>query len=313
MTRHIAVDIRAPGRDYDPLKDKAYRDCALGPEIVAWLAWLDLGGAAERTLDQYERDLSVLALLFPNKGLAEITDLELGAAIRRFPPRSRRVRKAAIDSFYKWAIRTRRIDKNPMALLPAVKSRPQKLIDTFTEAEAEALVNLSLVDGALMLLLLETGIRKGEARALQAQRCDLARERLIVIGGKGGKDRTVPLTQRLTTTLAELFMLEGINQDEYIWYSKPGGGPVHRAHPIGDGSFHRWWDRCLKGAGVRYRKPHTTRHTFATRWRRRGLAVDEIQLLLGHSSIRTTSDLYVHTDVEDVAARMALIEAGSSA
>jgi len=56
------------------------------------------------------------------------------------------------------------------------------------------------VDGALMLLLLETGIRKGEARALQAQRCDLARERLIVIGGKGGKDRTVPLTQRLTTT-----------------------------------------------------------------------------------------------------------------
>jgi integrase len=108
-------------------------------------------------------------------------------------------------------------------------------------------------------------------------------------------------------------VLEGINQDEYIWYSKPGGGPVNRARPIGDGSFHRWWDRCLKGAGVRYRKPHTTRHTFATRWRRRGLAVDEIQLLLGHSSIRTTSDLYVHTDVEDVAARRALIEAGFSA
>jgi integrase len=247
------LDSGASGRDYDPLKDKAYRDCALGPDIVSWLAWLELGGAAERTLDQYERDLSVLAHLFPNKGLGDLTDLELGTAIRRFPPASRRVRKAAIDSFYKWAIRTRRIEKNPMALLPAVKSRPQKLIDTFTDAEAEALANLPLVDGALVLLLLETGIRKGEARALQARRCDLARERLIVIGGKGGKDRTVPLTRRLTTALAELFTFEGIDQNEYIWYSKPGGGQINRARSIGDGSFHRWWGRCLKDAGVRYR------------------------------------------------------------
>jgi integrase len=72
-------------------------------------------------------------------------------------------------------------------------------------------------------------------------------------------------------------------------------------------------DDSLEGAGVRYRKPHTARHTFATRWRGRGLAVDEIQLLLGHSSIRTTSDLHVHTDVEDVAERMATIEAAFSA
>jgi integrase len=55
--------------------------------------------------------------------------------------------------------------------------------------------------------------------------------------------------------------------------------------------------------------PHTARHTFATRWRRRGLAIDEIQILLGHSSARTTADLYVHARVEDVAEHMALIEA----
>jgi integrase len=47
-----------------------------------------------------------------------------------------------------------------------------------------------------------------------------------------------------------------------------------------------------------------TRHTFATRWRQRGLEMEEIQLLLGHESIRTTSDTYVQTDLIGVAAHM---------
>ncbi len=58
--------------------------------------------------------------------------------------------------------------------------------------------------------------------------------------------------------------------------------------------------------------PHPpTRHTFATSWRKRGLSVDELQILLGHASVATTSDLYVHIEVEDVARRMAEIEAGT--
>ncbi len=62
-------------------------------------------------------------------------------------------------------------------------------------------------------------------------------------------------------------------------------------------------------AGVRYRTPHTARHTFATRWRLRGLGIDDLQILLGHSSINTTASIYVHTRVADVAERMRMIEA----
>jgi hypothetical protein len=156
--------------DYDPLRDKSYRHTALGADVVAWLSWLELGGAAERTLDQYERDLAVLCNLYPSKGLADLTDLELGAAVRRFPPASRRVRKAAFDSFYRWAIRTRRIDRNPMELLPAVKRRPQRYIDVFSEAELDDLLALPLVDSVLMLILADAGLRRGEACALQVRR-----------------------------------------------------------------------------------------------------------------------------------------------
>jgi integrase/recombinase XerD len=141
---------------------------------------------------------------------------------------------------------------------------------------------------------------------LRSRHCDLTRGMLRVLDGKGGKDRDVPLDSPLMVTLAGMFTLEGIDRDDFLWYTRPGGKSViSRAKPIGEGSFHRWWATSLDRAGVRYMKPHTTRHTYATAWRREGLDVDEIQLLLGHESIRTTSDLYVHTDIRDVAARMA--------
>ncbi len=83
---------------------------------------------------------------------------------------------------------------------------------------------------------------------------------------------------------------------------------IVRTGPVGEGTFARWWRRSLETAGVRYRVPHTTRHTFATRWRRLGLAIDDLQILLGHASINTTASVYLHTTVHDVAQRMRLIE-----
>lgn len=289
--------------------DHSYQETALGPDVVAWLSWMELGGAADSTLDQYERDLSRLCLTFPTKAVGDLDDADLSRVIRSFPKPSRRVRKAALDSFFKWAIKTRRIERNPCDFLPTVKRQPQKVPDIFTEAEIEAFTNLPLVDAALVLVLLETGIRKSEACKLQASHCSFERGQLTVINGKGGKDRIIPLTKQVASVLAELFLIEGLNPTDYLWYTRPGGTPrLRRKAPIGEGSFARWWERCIKTAGVRYRKPHSTRHTFATNWRRRGLAVDELQILLGHSSISTTSDLYIHTNVQDVADHMALIE-----
>lgn len=64
----------------------------------------------------------------------------------------------------------------------------------------------------------------------------------------------------------------------------------------------------LERAGVAYRNPHTMRHTFATRLIRAGARIENVQLLLGHTSIRTTIDLYGHLDVEDARADLRLLE-----
>jgi integrase len=59
---------------------------------------------------------------------------------------------------------------------------------------------------------------------------------------------------------------------------------------------------------VRYRNPHTTRHTFATRWLQRGGRMETLSRAMGHASVATTVDLYGHLDLEDVARDLALVE-----
>jgi integrase len=79
---------------------------------------------------------------------------------------------------------------------------------------------------------------------------------------------------------------------------------------IADGTFHRWWCRCIEAAGVRYRNPHVTRHTFATNWLRRGGRLETLSLVMGHASIRTTFDLYGHLDTRDAEADLAIVFGG---
>lgn len=300
---------------YDPTRDKSYRATGLGRDVADFLAWMELGGASPRTLDQYERDLAKGALMFPDVQLAEWSDAELLHVAKRFKAGERRVRVAAWRSFLKWAVRTRRIDKNPADLLPDMRRPKPKVPRIFTDAEIELLLALDVVDAAPLAILLDAGLRKSEARHLRLRDCQPETGQVIVVEGKGGKDRIVPMSARLRALLADLAMLEGLAATDHIFYSiraNQRGKTRVRSKPVGEGTFARWWRRCLDDAGVTYRKPHTARHTFATRWRRRGLQIDELQLLLGHASIQTTSDLYVHTAVHDVAEHMALIEATES-
>lgn len=289
-------------------RDRSFEQTAIGPEVLAWIDWLEVGGFADGTLDQYERDVGRLCLRYPTKKLADVTDADLLDVIRSFPKASRRVRKASFDSFFKWAIRTRRIEKNPCDLLPQVKRTPQRYIDVFTDAEVDDLTALPGDDGLLMLLLIETGLRKAEARSLQVRRVKVDTGELVIVGGKGDKDRIVMMPFRLQKALEGWLLTNQFDPQDFLWYSKPGGGRVQRQRMIGDGSFDRWWRRSLETAGVRYRHPHVARHTFATRWLRRGGRLETLSIAMGHASIQTTADLYAHLDTRDMAEDIKVIQ-----
>lgn len=288
--------------------DRSYQRTALGPDVRAWLAYLELA-KAPRTVDQYERDLSMLCHVCPRKRLRQVDDGDLAKALGQVPPGSRRRVKAAYSSFFKWAIKTRRVRMNPVDLLDDIKRPAKPMIRTFNYAEAQQLLSLPLVDAALMGVLLDAGLRQTEARLLQWRNANPVTGHIVVEKGKGGDPRAIPMSDRLRVLLTDLGFLERLEATDYLWYDRPGGGrTIRRTQPVGPTSFKRWWARCLDQAGVQYRKAHTTRHTFATEWRRRGLGLDDVQFLLGHSSIRTTAEYYLHGGLEDVAARMRAIE-----
>jgi integrase len=203
-----------------PLRDKSYQLTGLGPAVTDFLAWKRLDGAAERTLDTYERDLSRACALFPEKTLETVTSEDLLHVVTVFPPRSQKRARAALASFFRWALLWGRIDRNPMDRIPRPLQQPSRYVEVFTEAEVAALAGLpELRDRALMVVLLDAGLRKGEARHLRAGRCLLEQRQLVVVGGKGGKDRVIPMTDRLTGALADLFLTEGIEREDFIWYS----------------------------------------------------------------------------------------------
>jgi integrase/recombinase XerD len=304
------------GVGFDPTKDKSYAATRLGRDVADFLAWLELGGASPRTLDQYERDLARGALMFPDKTVGELEDGDALHIAKQFKPLERRVRVAAWRSFFKWARQTRKAHANPFDALPTIRRPQQKVPDLFTEAEIEALCGLGGLDGPLMEIMFGTGARKGDCRRLQLKHFIPSGnpeepDSVVFIDGKGGKSRRVRVRPRVSTAIATLATLEGLSSDDHLWYSVRANEisrKVMRRDPVGEGTFARWWRDCLERAGVRYRNPHVTRHTFATNYLRDGGRLEVLSKLLGHASESTTADLYVHLDDRDVLADLAVIE-----
>lgn len=290
----------------DPLKDSRHRDARSARDLADWLAWLELGNKAARTLDTYERYGAALLRAFPNTAFADFTDGDLAHVLATFPPRSRHIVKAALNSWFKWGYKTRRIPGNPIDLLPAMTYKANRSYDIYGAAEADALCALPTPDGPLLTLMFWCGLRRTEARMLTGRRLDLAQQQVIVTeGAKGGKSRRVPMTSRVAATCADLLTLEGIGPDDFLWYDRPGGTRRYRrSKPISNSTFDLWWRRTHEAASIWRRNPHMARHTFATRLRELGVPMEDIQQHLGHESLRTTADTYVHSDMADRATRL---------
>lgn len=292
---------------WDVIRDVRHLSARAAGDLADWLVHLDLESKSPRTLYEYSRKVAPLLRAHPDKTIAEFTHTDVNDALRRLPERSRYISRSIYNSWFSWAEVDERIDKSPMGKVAKMRQPKRRPKDIFSEEEVALLESLPCPDGPLWALLFGAGLRRGEARNLRRDHVDLARARLIVYHGKGGKDRIVPLRPSVLAAVADLDLFEGLERDDYLWYTLRGPHRFRKT-PMADSTFDRWYRRGLRDASIgRYLNPHQTRHTFGWRLRALGFDLEERQLLMGHERSSTTEKYYGRLTIEDIAEKVAAL------
>lgn len=184
----------------------------------------------------------------------------------------------------------KRVREKSNLQLPKIK---KSLPDYLSAAEIYRLLEVcksDVFDGLLAEFLIFTGLRISEATNIQVGHIDFSDNLLKVIEGKGGKDRYVPLSTNLQHKIK--LYLNG-RTSGYV-FGKVNG----RKYTI------RALQKRIKGRLNECGFPkklstHSLRHTFACLCLARGITLDRIKLLMGHSSIKTT-EIYAKLELGDV-------------
>ena len=263
-------------------------------------------GASDNTLQAYRRDLAHLAAFLTGEGktldCAEPDDLSAYlASLDRtgMAPRTAARRLSAMRQFFGFLhAEGRRVD-NPTATLEAPK-RGRPLPKFLSEAEVDSLLLAADArpgpDGvrlaALMQLLYATGMRVSELVGLPLAAA-VRDPRLILVRGKGGRERMVPLNQTAREAVQAWVEIRNRNSrlaaSGFLFPSRSGTGHLTRHR------FGQLLKELATEAGIDPPRvsPHVLRHAFATHLLNRGADLRSVQQMLGHADISTTQ-IYTH-------------------
>jgi integrase/recombinase XerD len=287
MLRQIQTFLEAQAAELDAATNT---QLAYARDLKSFAEWL---GDAGRTFESAARsDVEAYLVDCDAQGLATAT-------------RARRL--SAIKQIFRFAFEEGWRKDNPAIQIKG-PGRDKRLPKVLSEAEVDELLAASRTVGrhsadkmrntCLMELLYATGMRVTELVSLpvSAARGD---PRMLLIRGKGGKERMVPLSPPARTALAlwlqtrdeaaDVARMAGKPASKYLFPSSAKDGHLTR---------HRFYvliKEMAVAGGVSPDKvtPHTLRHAFATHLLAHGADLRSIQTLLGHADVATT-EIYTH-------------------
>ena len=180
-----------------------------------------------------------------------------------------------------------------MARVPRVKTH-KKLPIVLDREEVESLFSVmkNVKHRAILMLIYSSGLRLMEAAHLKVTDIDSKRMLLRVRQGKGSKDRYTILSKTALEALREYW--NQYRPQEWLFAGRFPGKPLHGR------SIQKVLIKAKKLAGIK--KPatiHTLRHSFATHLLEAGTDLYHIHLLLGHSSLNTTT-IYLHVSRKEL-------------
>ncbi len=265
------------------------RDRSLGAVITDFLADLAHSNRSAHTRQAYAADLARFSSFYtgPVDGITADVLRAFFATRTHLSPATRARTQAALASFLGWAYRHEAISALPMARVERVRLDPPKprglkreQIDTILAA----IPATKQRDRLLFRLIVETGLRVGEALALYVEDLDLTRddEHMSVVG-KGNQRRTILLDDaRLVRDVRAYLKRNGYTHGPLFRAEKNGRGGPLRYQSVQE----RWQQYCAH-AGVACTL-HQLRHSHATELVNAGVSLATIRKRLGHKNLQTT-------------------------
>ena len=270
-------------------------------------------GAAANTLEGYARDLADFAAFAKAKGHAALDAPDVDASLirgylkqlsdRGLAPRTAARRLSALRQFFRFMYAERLRADDPTIIIDAPKAGrvlPKYLSEDEVDRLLACAANHGGADGkrlvALMEILYATGLRVSELVSLPL--AALSRDgQVLVVRGKGGKERMVPLSEPATDAI---YAYQAVRDRFLPKALKGSGSPFMFPSRAKQGYLTRArFAQILKELAVEAAlpptrvSPHVLRHSFASHLLAHGVDLRALQQMLGHADISTTQ-IYTH-------------------
>lgn len=210
---------------------------------------------------------------------------------------------SSLKSFYKFLLRSKQIEANPLLKHKSLKTQKKiqipfsekELQDVYTELEYED--NFEGIRNRLIVELFYTsGMRRAELINLKLNNYDSGNSTLKVLG-KRNKERILPVlectAQLITKYLTERNKLSSIVDGDMLILTS-------RGQKISESFVYRLINSYFSVVSVKVKKsPHVLRHTFATHLLNNGADLNSVKELLGHASLSSTQ-IYTHSSLAEL-------------
>ncbi|MFT5753194.1 MAG: integrase/recombinase XerC [Flavobacterium sp.] len=210
---------------------------------------------------------------------------------------------SSLKSFYKFLLKIKQIDFNPISKHKSLKV-PKKVQIPFSEKELNCALSMGFIENdfesirnkLIVELFYTTGIRRAELINLKTNNLDKYNKTLKVLG-KRNKERIIPLLD-CTIDLIDLYnlqknKLENIQNTDVLILSKKG-------KILSETFVYRMINSYFSDISDKVKKsPHVLRHTFATHLLNNGADLNSVKELLGHASLSSTQ-IYTHSSLSEL-------------
>lgn len=260
---------------------KRYRACLL------------VEGKSKGTVAQYSRTCEKLAELigkpFTEMGVYDVryylaTEMERGVS-----DSTRETQRANLSAFFQWMTAEEIISRNPIMSISPISFRGKEK-KPFTDVEIDALRGAcnGMKERALVEMLTSTGMRVQELVDLNVDDIDFNTMRVKVLHGKGDKYRVV-YTTRLALKYLSQYLSERKHESRCAICNRYG-------ERLTTGGVRKVLNTIAERASVDDVHPHRFRVTLASNLAARGMDIQDIQRILGHSNVNTTMGYIVVDD-----------------